>query len=163
MLRQQRGLKGKQAQHMVHAALHGAQTLGAPGPDRGAHKVHGFNAARPQARLQRQVEIRRVHAYKQPGRVRGQATIQGIADADDFAVAKQHVPAKAVHGQLVVRPPGLKPLGSHLRAADAGRLQPRPAHAQRLQQQPSEHVARGFAGHHGQIQGGACSHLPRPI
>ena len=95
--------------------------------------------------------------------VRGQATIQSIADTDDFAVAKQHVPAKAVHGQLVVRPPGLKPLGSHLRATDAGRLQTRPAHAQRLQQQPSEHVARGFAGHHGQIQGGACSHLPRPI
>ena len=69
MLRQQGRLKGKQAQHMVHTAPHSEQAFGAPGPNRGADKVHGFNATRAQLRFQVKVEIGRVHADEKRRRV----------------------------------------------------------------------------------------------
>ena len=112
--------------------------------------MHRFDALAAQIFFELQVEVGRVYANKKAGLVLCKAMQELLADADNFAVAQQHVPAKAVYRQFVVRPPGLKPLRCHARPANACRHQSGPARAQCLQQQAGQQVARGFPGHHGQ-------------
>jgi hypothetical protein len=62
VLGQQFGLKRKDAQHVVYAALNFLHSVGAPGPNRGADKVHGFDALLAQCGLEVEVEIRGIDA-----------------------------------------------------------------------------------------------------
>ena len=159
------GSNGKDAQDVVDAGADFFQAFGAPGPDRGADKVHGFDACGTQITFQVQVEIRGVHANKQIGWCLQQTLLQLLADAHDLTVAAQQFPAKAVHRQFVVRPPGLETLALHAGPADTGGQQATPACMQALQQQPGQQVARGLARHHGQARrrcnGRCCCHRPQ--
>ena len=69
-----------------------------------------------QRRFEVQVEIGRIDADEDVGRLAQQALAQLVADADDLAVVAQHLDV-AAHGQLLVRPPGLEAV----RAPSAGR------------------------------------------
>ena len=112
--------------------------------------MHRLDALAAQIFFELQIEVGGVHADKKARLINGQALEELLADAHNFAVAQQHVPAKTMHRQFVVRPPGLKPLRCHARPANACRHQSRPACAQRLQQQAGQQITRGFSSHHGQ-------------
>ena len=72
-----------------------------------------------QCAFQPQIEIRRIHADKHIGRVLQQAVAQGVANTQNLAVTPQQLPAKPMHRQFVMGPPGVKTLPFHLGAADA--------------------------------------------
>ncbi|OIQ73398.1 hypothetical protein GALL_449630 [mine drainage metagenome] len=97
LLVQQRRLKRKNAQHMIDAVPDFLQPLGAPGPHRGADKVQCLDALAFQGGFQIKVEVRCVHPNEDVGALGQQAIFELLADANDLAVAAQHVPAKTMH------------------------------------------------------------------
>ena len=90
-LGQQVGLEGKNAQHVVHAAPNFLDALRAPGPDRGAHKMHRRNACGFEPSFQIEVEIGRIHPNEHVGRLGQQTLTQLIANGDDAPVMAQHL------------------------------------------------------------------------
>ena len=148
VLRQQRRLERKNAQHMVRAAANSLQPVRPPSPDRRADKVHRLDALLAQIFFQLQIEIWRIHADKELRLFNGESLQELLAYTHDFAVAQQHVQTETVHREFFVRPPGLKPVRRHARAADTRDFQARPALSHGAKQKSRQQIPRGLTGHH---------------
>ena len=118
---------------MLDTAPDGREPIGTPGPDRGAHKVHGFDPCLPKIKLQIEVEIWRIDANKNTRRLLQQTRLQLASDTHDFAVMPQDLDI-ATDGELVAGPPSLKAASSHLSTANAHGLQMGPTRLQAIQQ-----------------------------
>ena len=151
MLRQQRRLEWKDAQHMVHTATDLFDALGTPGPDRWRNEVHRLDAFGLQGRFKAKVEIRCIDTDEQIRALAQQANLELLPNANNLPVATQDLPAIAMYRQLMVWPPGLKSATCHLWSANAARIQGRPALTQTVKQQGSQQVTRGFAGDHADL------------
>ena len=110
--------KGKDEKNDVGCVAHRPDALRAPGPDRGRDEVHGGNAARLELHLHPEIEVGSVNADEDAR--------TGLRDAPDHVAAKRKNARKlldhldvASHGKGLGRIPGIKPGGSHLRAAHA--------------------------------------------
>ena len=114
--------------------------------------MHGGYAVLAQFFFQTKVKVGRIYADKYIGLVSQQALLQGIAHAPYAIDAAQYFHAVAMHGEQFAGPVGIKTLRLHLRPANATGLPLRPALPHALQQQASEHIARGFARYHANTQ-----------
>jgi hypothetical protein len=61
--------KGKHDQHVRNSFSDASNPLATPGPNRGADKVHGRNTCSLEPRFHAKIEIRRIDADKNAGRV----------------------------------------------------------------------------------------------
>ncbi|MNU88201.1 hypothetical protein D3C71_780060 [compost metagenome] len=143
---------------MISAAANLLDAFRAPGPDGGAHEMHGLDARSAQVSFQPQVEIRGIHTDEDIRAVLEQPLTQLLADAQQLAQTAQHFHAVAMHGQLLAGPPGIKTPALHLRATNAAGLQVWPMGLHAVDQQTGQQVARCLARHHGDA--GGSSHHP---
>ena len=138
---QQRGLKRKNAQHVVHAAPDFFYAVCTPGPHCRADEVNGFDASSFEVSLKVEVEIRRIHTDENIWALAmawmEQTFFQLLAYADDLAVMAQYFDI-AAYGQFLTGPPGLKAALGHVRATDACRGHAWPARLQTIKQQACE-------------------------
>ena len=150
---QQSGLKRKNAEHMVHAALDFFDAVCPPRPDGRADEVNRLDALGLECRLQIEVEVRRVDTNEDVGPRPGSAEkpfLQLLTDGGNLTVMPQDLDISA-HGKLFARPPGLETAALHLLSADTARPHSWPALVQAVKQQACEQVAGSFASDHGNV------------
>ena len=151
VLREQFGLEGEQAQHVVGGAADLVDPAGPPGPDRGADEVHGAQARAAQAGFEVEVEVGRVDADEQVGPVGQQALLERLADADDAAVVAQHLDV-AAHRQAIEGPVGAEAVALHDRPTDAPGLHVRPAPAHAFEQEAGQQVTGDLSRDHADLE-----------
>ena len=119
--------------------------------------MRGGDPAGPQLALQGQVEIRRVYAQEQIGRVGGKMPQHRAAYPQQLRQALERLDEthdrQALHGEHTVQA-----LGLHQGSADTFHLQLAKPGAQCLQHPGAENISRGLPGQHtdSQCHGGAC-------
>ena len=146
-VREQFFLEWKNEQEVIDRALDQRDAPGPPRPDGGGHELHGAQPRRAQARLDAEIEVRRIHADEHVGPPAERALDQRAPQrqqprqvAQDFRVA--------AHRQFAHVPPRVEAGRRHAFAADA-RIHPADdAFAQRRQHRRGEQIARGLARHH---------------
>ncbi len=138
--------EGKQEQHVGDGTADRAQAAAPPGPHRGAHILESGNAGPLQPPLQPQIEIRRVDADEQIGRLAQKMLSQRPADAQDGGQAAHglHV---AAHGQGFHGEQGVHTGGDHFRAADALEAGPWQPRLKRPDEMAAQQIARRFSRH----------------
>ena len=145
LLRQDRRLERKDAQHVIGRRADLFDTVGTPRPDRRTDEMHGLDAPSAQSGFEVEVEIGRVDADEKIGPFAQQAGLELAADAGDFGVVAQDLDI-AAHRQLLLRPPALESTCQHLGTADACSFGAWPSRAQPIEQQPGQQIARRLAG-----------------
>ena len=109
--------------------------------------MRGGDAGRLQFHLQIEIEVRRIHAHEQRGRVLQEVRGEPPPDAEDLEVVAQHLDVSP-HRQLFHGNQHFHPCGLHARPADAGEARMRQASAQGLDEMGAEQVSRRLARDH---------------
>ena len=153
MLRQQVDLEGKDAQHVIDAALDLLDPLRPPGPDGRADEMRGLDARGLEVALQIQIEVRRIDADEDIGPVLQQARLElrrgcRRSRGSGAAPRRSRAPRACRCGHQAVKPRRIicgppMPSGLHVRANASSdrRAAVRPADHRRFPRQP-----HGYAG-----------------
>ena len=83
----ERGLERKQREHHVHRPRDLREAVASPCPDRRADEVNRLHAGATQRELQREVEIRSIHADERIGWILGESPGQAPSDRNELQVA----------------------------------------------------------------------------
>ena len=155
----ERGLERKQREHHVHRPRDLRKPVAAPCPDRRTDEVDRLHAGAAQRELQREVEVRSIHADERIGWILGESPGQAPPDRNELQIAPDRL-GQPHDRQALHRIQGLAAEGLHARTRNA--LEPRPRHpcANRFDQPAREHVSGRLAGDDGESQGPSPSPPP---
>ena len=147
-----RRLERKQRQHVIDGRRDPDHALGAPHPDRRADEMHGPQPSALEARLEPEIEIRRVDADEHGDALGDQPPGERPAHRDELGQPAEDLD-EAAHRQRLQRIPGLAAGRLHPRTGDTDEADPGMARAHALDQRRRQRVARRLAGDDAEREG----------
>ena len=151
-----RRLERKQREHHVHGSRDLPEPVTPPGPDGGADEMNGPDPGAAQRELEREVEVRGVHADERIGRIAGEPPGQTPPDGDQLQVAADDL-EQPHDRQALHRIQGLAAERRHARPRDALEARFGNAGPDRFDEPACEHVPGRLAGDDGEPQGASPS------
>ena len=155
----ERRLERKQREHHVHGSRDLREPVTPPRPDRRTDEMDGPDPGPAQRKLQREIEVRCVHADERVGRVLAESPGQAPTHRNQLQIAAEHL-EQPHDREPLHRVQRLAACRKHSWPRDAFEARARNAVPERPNEAACKHVSGRFAGDDGESQDASPSPPP---